>query len=198
MELVDGALSAKSSGGSSGGGGTTIHPGDGLRLDVSNYMHVDYDSNTMTIQDGKLKALIFSGGNVPTEDVLTRLNGQSGQDTNDTFTISCGDDNKARCRSGNIIKLWNRSYEVESYVLIVKTDSIPSQLGEDNAILVTKDNLRTKIKIWNDFGTLKIVIPVQSGMVKEYGGSDTDVGLFVNTTISWETLVKVVQFTYGE
>ena len=192
MELKNGALSAKVSS-SGGSGGTTIHPGDGLRLDVNNYMHVDYDSSTMTIQDGKLKALIFSGGNVPAEDVLTRSSQhQTGTFSGNIYKVDLGYD-KSELSSGNVLRLRNRSGQIDSFI-IVRFGSISTSKDKNTMLINMSTKAAFQASIYQDGQDYYMEINCEAGSYDEYASINTDLGIFLNEQMSYSTLCTVVRY----
>ena len=205
MELVNGALSAKTT--SSGGGGNympnyIINQGLGTSM---GHLNVNIDNITIGINDNNALYVKSSSGsgNVPTEDVLTRYPTQRGIFTNSFYTVLVHSSGRMRARSGNVIRLRNaRTEEIESYILVMKTDTVPETRGDSNAIIIGQDGISYPIYVSiGGSGDCEIDIPAESGVYEEFSaGTDvgTDMGLFRNDQMSYNTLCLILRYSTGE
>jgi hypothetical protein len=205
MSTVDAAIiNHITNGGSSGGGGSGVvyTAGDGISL-ANNKIAVRYNANTMEIVNGALSAKASGGssggGNVPTEDVLTRYPSQMGFFTNSFYTVLIHSSGSMRARSGNVIRLRNaRTEEIESYILVMKTDTVPESRGDSNAIIIGQDGISYPIYV-SIAGSCDCAfdIPAESGVYEEFSAG-TDVGMFRNDQMSYNTLCLILRYSTGE
>ena len=135
---------------------------------------------------------------VPTEDVLTRGSAmyQGLTYENGLFTMQLGTDVK----SGNIIRL---RYAVDgtilSYILVIIgkiTEEIPE---EDNAYLIDQNpngvirNARIH-RVMSEY--LMTVEDFYEDTFPTFGSDDTELGIFINESMSYQTLCTVVQYLH--
>ena len=199
MELVDGALSAKNGGGSGGGDYMPNYIiNDGLDTSMG-HLNVKVDNNTIGINNNNALYVKSSsgGGNVPTEDVLEHPLAQSSSFNNSYYTITISSYSN-RARTGNIIRLRNRSDEIESFILVMKTDTIPNSQGDSNAIIIAEDGTAYPLCVYYDPIGENVVfaIPASSGAYKEFS-SNSDVGLFINKQMSYNTICTILRYSTG-
>ena len=205
MSTVDAAIiNHITNGGSSGGGGSGVSytAGDAISL-ANNQISVQYDTNTMELINGKLSTKSGSSGgggssgNVPTEDVYTKVcnfGGSSGYlFTNGHVSIKTGDIVKIRMKDKD---------EINEYIIIRNSEEefYDAAMGGDtfNLILLNRKNDDIVRGLYNDPPGLSyktISIPYEVGGINEDQTGD-DVGLFSTSQLSYNTLVRIMQNYY--
>ena len=200
MELKNGKLSAKST--SSGGGSTQILAGSGLRFDTNNTLHVNYDENTMELLDnGKLKARIFSGGNVPTEDIYEKadINIDSHSFENNWLLRYEFSNSEKYPKTGDCVRIRMRGDVIREFIIIRNSSEklYDVNLSIDTHNLILLDTSNNDIMYGSfikrpGFSLRQLAIICAAGSVEEDQSGD-DVGFFRITQMSYNTLVKIIQ-----
>ena len=207
MSTVDAAIiNHITNGGSSGGGGSGVSytAGDAISL-ANNQISVQYDTNTMELINGKLSAKSGSSGgggssgNVPTEDVYTKvcdfeLGGSS------TYLYIY---NNVSIKTGDIVKIRMKDNDlINEYIIIRNSEEelYNAAMGGDqsNIILLNRKNDDIVRGLYNKPDGISyktISIPCEVGSVHEDQTGD-DVGLFSTSQLSYNTLVRIMQNYY--
>ena len=205
MELINGELSARipTSGGESSGTIVQYNAGSGINIS-GNTIAVKYDPNTMEINaSGNLVAKSSGSGgsgscNVPTEDVIGERTGyQEGTFINSSLLRITAGSSGQSVKSGNRLRLKNRGGDIESFMLIrtnvaQSLDPHPTSITEYNAILYLESGATFPVCVYQYGMDYFILIPCEQGSYQEYSETDTDVGMFEITQMSYDTLTTIV------
>ena len=137
---------------------------------------------------------------VPTEDVLTRVTGSqtdSGTFSDEnTYIITLGNAGSGEYRAGNFIRIRNAgTKDIDSFIIVVVgTVSTDKNL---NCFLINQSTgYYFPCAVYHSGDNLCFEFPCESGTYEEFTSSDTDtdVGVFINEQMSYNTLCTVVRY----
>lgn len=204
MELVNGALSAKttSSGGGGGGGSSGSSLVAGSAIDISgNRINVQYDTSTLGINANNF-LYVKSGGGGLTEDVVSKLPG--GMRSSSTYIEQTGIDRRY-VDTGLILRMERKSTgNIESFVLVVYDDITESDNDDIQAKFVPLtytsdtifDNL-LNVQIHKTDGLETYTIHIELTSSEWYFSETSQLGLMRVEQMCPATSARISQFTYN-
>lgn len=205
MELVNGALSAKttSSGGGGGSSGSSLVAGSAI--DISgNRINVQYDTSTLGINSNNFLYVKSGGGGSSglTEDVVSKLPG--GMRSSSTYIEQTGIDRRY-VDTGLILRMERKSTgKIESFVLVVYDDITESDNDDIQAKFVPLtytsetvfDNL-LNVQIHKTDGLETYTIHIELTSSEWYFSETDQLGLMRVEQMCPATSARISQFTYN-
>ena len=155
----------------------------------------------MSTVDAAIIKHIANGNDIPSEDVLTRFEGQLGVLGDDQYAVEIPFDQRV-FSPGNILRLRNKTNgQIDSFVVVLfGTPSLPQ--GDNNTILIntsTNEEIMAKIICTgNTSDPCGLVVYKDRPDYKGFDDTkviDPEVGLFINEQMSYKTLNTVLRYS---
>ena len=146
-----------------------------------------------------------SSSSIPTEDVLTRYEGnQSGMDYNETYYQIIIEFNDRIFAPGNILRLRNKNGEIDSFIMVLFGKPTSDDPNEINMVLInTRTNAVINATMGHSGSDPEAAIRVRYVAGKfelnyedyyDANGIDPEVGIFINEQMSYKTLCTVLRY----
>ena len=155
----------------------------------------------MSTVDAAIIKHIANGNDIPSEDVLTRFEGQFGAPSDVNYEVDIPFDQRV-FSPGNILRLRNKTNgQIDSFVVVLfGTPSLPQ--GDNNTILIntsTNEEIMAKT-VSTGYTNDPCALLVYKDKSNYEGFDDTkvidpEVGLFINEQMSYKTLNTVLRYS---